>query len=106
MQKLWGRKISDLAVSEFVRILKYEATKFGTLIVEVGRYFASSQLCSECGEKNRQVKDLKVRQWKCPKCGAEHDWDKNAAINILREGLGQRPLQETVLGFAFIGSNG
>ena len=106
MQKLWGRKISDLAFSEFVRILKYEATKFGTLIVEVGRYFASSQLCHCCGEKNPQVKDLKVRQWKCPKCGAEHDRDKNAAINILREGLGQRPLQETVLGFAFIGSNG
>ena len=102
MQKLWGRKISDLAFSEFVRILKYEATKFGTLIVEVGRYFASSQLCHCCGEKNPQVKDLKVRQWKCPKCGAEHDRDKNAAINILREGLGQRPLQETLSDLAFI----
>ena len=102
MQKLWGRKISDLAFSEFVRILKYEATQFGTLIVEVGRYFASSQLCHCCGEKNPQVKDLKVRQWKCPKCGAEHDRDKNAAINILREGLGQRPLQETLSDLAFI----
>ena len=95
MQRLYGRKVSDLAFSDFVRILKYEASKFGTLIVEVGRFFASSQLCHRCGEKNPQVKDLKVRQWKCPKCGAEHDRDRNAALNILREGLGQRPLQET-----------
>ena len=102
MQKLWGRKISDLAFSDFVRILKYEASKFGTLIVEVGRYFASSQLCHCCGSKNPQAKDLKVRQWKCPKCGAEHDRDKNAAINILSEGLGQRPMQETLSDLAFI----
>ena len=89
MQRLWGRKISDLAFSDFVRILKYEASKFGTLIIEVGRFFASSQLCSVCGYKNSQVKDLKIRKWKCPKCGTEHERDRNAAINILREGLGQ-----------------
>ena len=94
MQRRWGKKISDLAFSDFVRILKYEASKFGTLIVEVGRYFASSQLCSECGYKNSQVKDLKIRQWRCPKCGEMHDRDRNAAINILQEGLGQQPLQE------------
>lgn len=94
MQRLLGKKISDLAFSDFVRILKYEASKFGTLIVEVGRYFASSQLCHCCGEKNPQVKDLKIREWKCPKCGKKHDRDRNAAINILREGLGQRPLLE------------
>ena len=94
MQRLWGKKISDLAFSDFVRILKYEASKFGTLIVEVGRYFASSQLCSSCGYQNSQVKDLSVRQWLCPKCGEMHDRDRNAAINILYEGLGQRPLLE------------
>ena len=96
MHRLWGRKISDLAFSDFVKILKYEASKFGTIVIEVGRYFASSQLCHCCGYKNPQVKDLKIRKWKCPKCGAEHDRDRNAAINILREGLGQRPMQETL----------
>lgn len=95
MKRLWGRKISDLAFSDFVKILKYEATKFGTLIAEVGRFYPSSQLCSVCGFQNPAVKDLKVRQWVCPKCGAEHDRDRNAAINILEEGLGQRPMQET-----------
>ena len=106
MKKLYGKKISDLAFSDFVRILKYEASKFDTLIVEVGRFFASSQLCSECGEKNPQVKDLKIREWICPKCGAHHDRDRNAAINILLEGLGQRPMQETKSDFAFIRSFG
>ena len=95
MQGLYGRKISDLGFSDFVKILKYEATKFSTLIAEVGRFFASSQKCHCCGYKNVEVKNLKVRKWKCPKCGAEHDRDRNAAINILQEGLGQRPLQET-----------
>ena len=94
MQRLYGRKIGDLAFSDFVKILKYEASKFGTLIVEVGRYFALSQLCHNCGYKNLEIKDLRKRKWKCPKCGANHERDKNAAINILQEGLGQRPLLE------------
>ena len=96
MQRLYGKKISDLAFSEFVGILKYEASKFGVEIVEVDRYFASSQICHSCGYKNSEVKDLKIRQWKCPQCGAEHDRDRNAAKNILENGLGQRPMQETL----------
>ena len=95
MQKLWGRKISDLAFGDFVRILKYQATKFKVAIVEVDRYFASSQICSHCGEKNPEVKDLKIREWICPKCGTYHDRDFNAAKNILKFGLGHQPMQET-----------
>ena len=94
MQRLYGRKIGDLAFSEFVDILKYEASKFGTEIIEVNRYFASSQICHCCGYQNAEVKDLNIREWSCPKCGAEHDRDRNAAINILNEGLGHRPMQE------------
>ena len=58
--KIFGKYLmGDLGFSDFVKILKYEATKFSTVIKEVGRYFASSQLCSNCGEKNPLVKDLK-----------------------------------------------
>lgn len=93
IQRRYGRRIGDLAFSEFVRILKYEGKKLGTSIVEVGRYYASSQLCSECGTKNSAVKDLTIRAWICPKCGAVHNRDRNAALNILREGLGHQPVQ-------------
>ena len=93
MQKLYGRKIGDLAFSEFVNILKYTASKFSVNVIEVGRYFASSQICHYCGYKNPEVKDLNVREWVCPKCGTKHDRDRNAAINILIYGLGHRPLQ-------------
>ena len=95
MQRLWGKKISDLAFGEFVRILKYQAEKFGVEVVEVDRFFASSQICSQCGEKNSTIKDLKIREWICPKCGTKHDRDINAAKNILKFGLGHRPVQET-----------
>lgn len=86
MMKLWGRKISDLAFYSFLLILKYEATKTGTKIVQIDRYYPSSQICSECGYRNAEVKDLHVRHWKCPHCGAEHNRDTNAAKNILRAG--------------------
>ncbi len=77
--KLYRKKISDLAFSEFVNILKYTATKFGVKVIEVDKYFASSQICHSCGFKNPSVKDLNVREWVCPQCGVEHDRDKNAA---------------------------
>ena len=86
MQKLWGRKISDLGFYNFIQILKYEASKLGTKIIVIDRYYASSQICSECGYKNPEIKDLKIRKWKCPICGVEHNRDRNAAKNILRVG--------------------
>ena len=95
MQRMWGKKISDLAFSEFVKILKHQATKFNVAIIEIDRFFASSQICSHCGEKNPEVKDLKIRSWTCPNCGAKHDRDFNAAKNILKFGLGQQPVKET-----------
>lgn len=94
MHRRYGRKIGDLAFSEFVSILKCEASRFGTTIIEVNRFFASSQICHCCGERNPAVKDLSIREWTCPKCGVTHDRDLNAAINILNEGLGHRPVQE------------
>ena len=54
---------------------------------KVSPYFPSSQLCHDCGFKNKAVKNLSVRTWTCPNCGETHDRDENAALNIRRKGL-------------------
>jgi len=82
-----SRAISDVAWGETIRQLKYKASLNGGEVVQVGRFFPSSQLCSECGCKNTAVKDLSIREWACAGCGAIHNRDGNASVNILHEGL-------------------
>ena len=89
MQKMWGRKVSDLSYGEFVNKLTYVAQKYGTSVVKIGRFEASSQTCSVCGYRNKSTKQLGLRTWTCPECGAEHDRDVNAAVNILKISCGK-----------------
>jgi len=86
MKRLWGRKVSDLAFSDFVRKLEHTAGKYGCEVRRVDRFFASSQICSSCGHRHSELQ-LKERQWICPICGTVHDRDVNAARNILGEGI-------------------
>jgi putative transposase len=86
MQRLWGRKISDLALREFLDILDWVAKKKGKLVVYVDRWFPSSKLCSACGHVLESL-ELATRWWRCPKCHAGHDRDDNAATNIKRVGV-------------------
>jgi putative transposase len=78
-----SKVISDAGWGMFLSMLKY---KCGTL-VEIDRFYPSSQTCSVCGSVNPKVKNLSVRSWVCPGCGTFLDRDLNAARNILREGL-------------------
>ena len=86
MQKMWGRKISDLGYGEFINKLEYIGKKYGTEVIKIDRFAASSQICHCCGYKNIEVKSLNIRKWVCPKCGETHDRDINAAKNILNIG--------------------
>lgn len=62
--------------------LTYKAEENGIDVVIADKYFPSSQLCSCCGYKNKQVKDLNIRTWTCPKCSVTHNRDLNAALNL------------------------
>ncbi len=81
MQRLWGRKVSDLAFREFLQILGWVAFKKGKQVVYVDRWFPDRMTCSCCGHVLAHL-DLDTRRWRCPSCGAENDRDENAAINI------------------------
>lgn len=82
-----AKSISDASWGEFRRQLTYKAEWYGKQLVTVDRFYPSSQTCSECGVQWSGTKDLKVRRWVCPECGASLDRDTNAAVNILREGM-------------------
>ena len=84
-----AKAISDVSWHELTRQLEYKSKWNGRKYIKIDTFYASSQICSACGYQNSDTKDLSVRTWICPKCGAEHDRDINAAKNILAEGLRQ-----------------
>ena len=75
-----ARHLSDAALSELLRQVRYKAEQYGTEIVEAHRFFPSSKRCSACGRKNENL-TLSDKQWVCV-CGVQHDRDRNAAINL------------------------
>ncbi|MCQ2822711.1 transposase [Helicobacter pylori] len=89
MQKLWGRKVSDIAFSEFVKILENKAH-----VVKIDRFYPSSKTCSNCLSVDENFnKDIKKvgktdeeRKYHCKHCGLVIDRDLNASINIHKVG--------------------
>ncbi|MCV3212517.1 transposase [Plectonema radiosum NIES-515] len=81
MQRLWGRKISDLAFGEFLQILEWIAKKKNKLVIFIDRWYPSSKTCSNCGHILESL-DLSVREWRCQECQSINGRDENAAKNI------------------------
>jgi putative transposase len=88
-----AKSVHDAAWGRFVRSLEAKSGRYGREFVAIDRWFPSTRLCSACGALTGPSgqAELRLRRWSCP-CGAEHDRDANAEINIRREG--RRLLEE------------
>ena len=89
-----AKAIQDCGWYELTRQIDYKSDWNNRTYIKIGRFTKSSQPCNVCGYINTETKNLLVRKWVCPDCGAIHDRDINAAINILNEGL--RLLSESI----------
>ena len=85
MQKYNGAMVQKNNFYEFNRQIEYKAELYGKHTTKVGRYYASSQICSKCGTIHTEMKNLRKREFKC-ECGNIMKRDLNAAINICEEG--------------------
>ncbi|MFD1364118.1 RNA-guided endonuclease InsQ/TnpB family protein [Actinoplanes sichuanensis] len=79
-----AKSVHDAGWAGFTAMLEYKAARYGRAFGRVDRFFPSTRLCSQCGHINEKMA-LNVRAWHCP-CGAAHDRDVNAAINVLAAG--------------------
>src|SRR5450755_131034 len=84
-----AKSVHDAGWSAFVGMLEYKAARHGRTFGKTGRFEPTSQVCSACGVKDGP-KPLRVREWTCGGCGAEHDRDVNAARNIVTAGRRER----------------
>jgi len=82
-----AKSVLDAGWSMLRSYLRYKCDHAGVAYAEVEEAY-TTQSCSECGSiggpKGRE--GLAVRRWVCGNCGADHDRDLNAALNIARLG--------------------
>jgi len=79
-----AKAISEVSWRIFRAMIEYKAKWYGRQVVIAPSNYASSQLCSDCGNKSSQTKDLSYRTYICQECGLEIDRDYNASLNLLK----------------------
>ena len=80
-----AKAIQEVGFYKFKIVLVTKALQNNKNVILIGRYYPSSKTCSQCGYVHKELK-LEDRYWCCPECGANHDRDYNAALNIIYEG--------------------
>jgi putative transposase len=81
-----GKSVNDIGWGQFTHMLEYKTLWRGKYLVKIPIYFPSSKRCSICGYIYKGLA-LSERTWICHECGAVHDRDINASVNIRDEGL-------------------
>lgn len=76
-----GKSVTDLGFGEFRTILEQKCKEYDTTIIYADKWYPSSKTCSSCGVVNKSLK-LSHREWVCTECGAYHNRDFNAALNL------------------------
>lgn len=76
-----ARNMNDTSWATFVNRLRDKGKYYNCNVIKADRYFPSSQLCSKCGFRYKELK-LSEREWTCSCCGTHHIRDVNAAINL------------------------
>lgn len=87
--KSFGKSVSDSGHGELKTMLQYKCLTGGTELV-FSENRNSTRACSTCRALTGPtgLAGLKVRNWTCAACGAEHERDVNAARNAINFGAG------------------
>jgi len=81
-----AKSIADASWGEFIRQLEYKSSWYGRTFIKISPNYTSRD-CNICGHRHETKMILSIRSWTCTQCGAIHDRDHNAAINILQKGM-------------------
>ena len=79
-----AKSIAEVSWSRFREMLDYKSRWYGRELIIAPPDYPSSQLCSDCGNRSSQTKDLACRVYICPECGLEIDRDYNSSLNLLK----------------------
>lgn len=81
-----AKATNENGFGKFRTYLAYKLAEQGKKLITIDKWYPSSKLCPKCGAINAEL-TLADRNWVCQFCGAEHNRDHNAAINIRNAGL-------------------
>ncbi len=85
--KYLRKSITNATFGLIIRKLEEKCKQLNKIFLTIDTYYPSSQICSRCGHKESKMKDIKIREYECSKCGLKMDRDLNASLNIEYEGL-------------------
>lgn len=97
-KRRFNKSVSNASIYSFKTKLINKADEQGRKVIEIPRFYGSTQICSNCGYKNTDLKGfkaLKIRKWVCPNCGTTHNRDINAAENIKNKAIEVKNNSET-----------